>query len=110
MCWFSANHLYSFLGGTLAEAFAERPNDLLKHEIILWGRQAGKRAFVLGGGFAPDDGIYRYKKSFAPNGSAPFCVGRRIHNAAAYTRLIESRRRWQSGWAPRNGYFPEYRA
>ena len=27
-----------------------RPNDLLKHEAILWGRRSGKRAFVLGGG------------------------------------------------------------
>ena len=62
----SVAHVYSFLGGTLAEAFAKRPNDLLKHEIILWGRQAGKRAFVLGGGYSGDDGIYRYKRSFAP--------------------------------------------
>ena len=81
----SVAHIYSFLGGTLAEAFAKRPNDLLKHKIILWGRQAGKLAFVLGGGFSGEDGIYRYKKSFAPAGSRPFCVGRQVHDAAAYT-------------------------
>jgi hypothetical protein len=110
----SAKNIYSFLGGTLAEAFAQRPNDLLKLEIILWGRQAGKRAFVLGGGYEEEDGIYRYKKSFAPNGSKPFRVGRRIQDATAYDRLRERRRWWEesrgTAWTPRPGYFPEYRA
>ena len=91
----SAENMYSFLGGTLAEAFAQRPNDLLKHEAILWGRQAGKRAFVLGGGYDGEDGIYRYKKSFAPDGSRPFCVARQIHDPAAYDRLVERRRQWE---------------
>jgi hypothetical protein len=110
----SAENVYSFLGGTLAAAFAQRPNDLLKHELILWGRQAGKRAFVLGGGYEGEDGIYRYKKSFAPNGSRPFCVGRQIHDAAGYHHLVERRRQWEASrgnaWTPKPGYFPEYRA
>ena len=110
----STENIYSFLGGTLADAFALRPNDLLKHEIILWGRQAGKHAFVLGGGYAGEDGIYRYKKSFAPHGSMPFCLGRCIHNADAYGRLVECRRQWEmsqgNAWMPKPDYFPEYRA
>jgi hypothetical protein len=110
----SVAHIYSFLGGTLAEAFAKRPNDLLKHEIILWARQAGKRAFVLGGGYSGDDGIYRYKRSFAPGGSRPFCVGRQIHDAAAYDRLLQQRAIWEgsrgNAWKPKLGYFTEYRA
>jgi len=110
----SAEHLYSFLGGTLAESFAQRPNDLLKHEAILWGRAAGKRAYVLGGGYEGEDGIYRYKKSFAPNGSKPFCVARHVHDPAAYDRLVERRRHWEASrgqaWTPKAGYFPQYRA
>jgi hypothetical protein len=110
----SSAHIYSFLGGTLAEAFAKRPNDLLKHEIILWGRQAGKRAFILGGGYSGEDGICRYKKSFAPRGSRPFCVGSQIHDAAAYGRLLQQRTEWErergNAWKPKPGYFPEYRA
>jgi hypothetical protein len=110
----SAENIYSFLGGTLADAFSQRPNDLLKHEVILWGRQAGKLAYVLGGGYHGEDGIYRYKKSFAPNGKRPFCVGRRVHNTADYGRLVASRRQWEisqgNAWMPKPGYFPEYRA
>ena len=110
----SAENIYSFLGGTLADAFAQRPNDLLKHEIILWGRQAGKRAFVLGGGYEGEDGIYRYKKSFAPNGSTSFRVGRRVHDTESYHRLVRRRQLWESSqgkaWTPKPGYFPEYRA
>jgi len=110
----SADNLYSFLGGTLGEAFAQRPNDLLKHEIILWGQQAGKRAFVLGGGYAADDGIYRYKKSFAPHGSRPFCVGKQVHDSVTYDRLVRQRRGWElsrgNAWTPRPDYFPAYRA
>ena len=110
----SVNYVYSFLGGTLPDAFPLRPNDLLKHEIILWTREAGKRAFVFGGGYGGDDGIYRYKKSFAPSGSVPFSVGTKIHDAAAYARLVERRRQWENqnnhDWQLRAGWFPEYRA
>ncbi len=110
----STDYIYSFLGGTLADSFAKRPNDLLKHEAMLWGRRAGKRAFVLGGGYAEDDGIYRYKKSFSPNGSKPFRVARKIYDTAAYHRLLEQRRLWETSndpaWTPKAGYFPAYRA
>jgi hypothetical protein len=110
----SANNIYSFLGGTLSEAFAQRPNDLLKYEIILWGCRTGKKAFILGGGYDGEDGIYRYKKSFAPNGIMPFYVGRQVYDQVAYDRLILKRRVYEENqgkaWKPIPGYFPEYRA
>jgi CelD/BcsL family acetyltransferase involved in cellulose biosynthesis len=109
----SAENIYSFLGGTDPDAFAARPNDLLKHHIILWGREQGKRRFVLGGGFEPNDGIFRYKASFAPGGEVPFHVGRRIHDPAVYEDLIARRRRHEAeqgrAWEPRSDYFPAYR-
>src|ERR1035438_1807073 len=71
----SAQRVYSFLGGTDAAWFHVRPNDLLKVEIMNWARSAGKTEFVLGGGYARGDGIYRYKLSFAPSGSVPFSIG-----------------------------------
>ncbi|MCD4728426.1 MAG: GNAT family N-acetyltransferase [Pirellulales bacterium] len=110
----SAENMYSFLGGTLADSFAKRPNDLLKYEAMLWGRQSGKRTFVLGGGYAENDGIYRYKKSFSPIGSKPFRVARKIYDTAAYYRLLEHRRLQETNndpaWTPKAGYFPVYRA
>jgi hypothetical protein len=87
----SSDHAYSFLGGTEAEAFPLRPNDLLKWELIRWARDTGRSAYVLGGGPRPDDGIFRYKAAFAPNGLVPFRVGRRVLDPEAYARLEAER-------------------
>jgi len=110
----SANHVYSFLGGTQLEAFECRPNDLIKHEIIEWSRKIGKKAFVLGGGYEVRDGIFLYKLSFAPRGERPFCVGTKIHDSEAYEKLLLLRRNWELSmgklWNPKPGYFPIYRA
>jgi hypothetical protein len=100
----SAESIYSFLGGTEQEAFELRPNDLLKHELILWAREAGKRRFVLGGGYSEDDGIFRYKRSFAPHGLTPFFVGQRILEPELYRELTEHR-----GTEAAPDYFPAYR-
>jgi hypothetical protein len=110
----SAYHLYSFLGGTRADAFALRPNDLLKHEIILWGQRAGKQAFVLGGGYGGPDGIFRHKLSFAPGGEVPFRTSQMVLDPAAYDRLTATRAAWEARqgreWNARPGFFPAYRA
>jgi len=109
----SARRLYSFLGGTLAEAFEKRPNDLLKHEVAEWGRGAGLDAYVLGGGYGGPDGIFRYKLSFAPGGEVPFRVGRSIHDRDAYEALVARRHDHEASlggtWSPREGFFPAYR-
>ncbi|HEV7930379.1 MAG TPA: GNAT family N-acetyltransferase [Nitrosospira sp.] len=108
----SAENVYSFLGGTESEAFDMRSNDLLKYEVMVWARANGKRRFVLGGGYAAGDGIYKYKKAFAPSGSLPFLVGRRILNPAAYDALVEesvASRAGDSRPSLPDGYFPAYR-
>jgi hypothetical protein len=110
----SANRMYSFLGGTDAAAFHQRPNDLLKVEIMNWARRNGKTNFVLGGGYSMNDGIYRYKQSFAPGGSVPFSLGCRILEPKLYERLLISRTNMASSggvaWTPKPGFFPAYRA
>jgi len=109
----SAHSVYSFLGGTLRSAFAARPNDLLKFEVIRWAKDRHKKNFVLGGGYEPNDGIFRYKRSFAPSGRVPFHVGHRILRPDIYQRLIDERARLATvggqAWAPRAGFFPAYR-
>lgn len=110
----SAHRLYSFLGGTLADAFEKRPNDLLKHEVAEWGRANGMSSYVLGGGYGGPDGIFRYKLAFAPNGEVPFRVGRLVLDGAANDELIERRRAYEAArgasWSPNPTYFPAYRA
>jgi hypothetical protein len=96
--------VYSFLGGTASDAYELRPNDLLKWELIRWAKRAGKRRFVLGGGYRTDDGIFRYKRSFAPGGLMPFHVGHRVLDAELYRELTE-----RVGGSGAAGFFPAYR-
>jgi hypothetical protein len=109
----SADNTYSYLGGTEEAAFDLRPNDLLKVEVFRWSRQKGKKRFVIGGGYAPDDGIFKYKRAFAPNGLLPYFVGSRILDEGRYTALLEAHvsegRRRSAAWSPAAGFFPAYR-
>jgi hypothetical protein len=110
----STHNSYFFLGGTLVEAFSLRPGDLLQHEIFRRCRELGLKRCVLGGGYKGDDGILRFKRSFAPGGERPFRVGVRTYNREAMVRLIESRRAWEHArgrtWNPASDFFPPYRS
>lgn len=85
----SDERCYSFLGGTLSDAFHLSPNDLLKHEVIRVGREKRRRAFVLGGGASPDDGIFRYKRAFDREGVTPFRTMRLVGTPEVYTELAD---------------------
>lgn len=108
----SRSALYSYLGGTRAEAFNLRPNDLLKHEVCTWGGENGLRAFVLGGGYTRDDGIFKYKKAFAPNGVVDFSTSSVLALPDDVARLVSMRRAADTlgTWEPREDFFPPYRA
>lgn len=110
----SINNIYSFLGGTREDAFPKRPNDVLKHEIIKWGISNGKKSFVLGGGYSAADGIFKYKKSFAPNGICQFRVINHTFDEDNYEMLVNSRREWEESngrrWEPAEDFFPAYRS
>ena len=97
---------YSFLGGTLQDAFAHAPNDLLKHAVIEHGRAAGKAHYVLGGGYEPGDGIFRYKLAFDPEGIVPFFGIQLVGDQATYDALT---RQGVEGDGEGGDYFPAYR-
>ncbi|NEX64033.1 GNAT family N-acetyltransferase [Noviherbaspirillum galbum] len=107
--------LYAFLSASRASAFQKRPNDLMRHESIMWGHAHGYRHYVLGGGVSPSDGIYRFKLAFDAGGLVPFRTRHVIHDAAACERLVSIRRmaeaeRGRPDWQPRPGFFPDYLA
>lgn len=107
----AGDKVYSFLGGTLQEAFPKRPNDLLKHELISWSKAAGKNYFVLGGGYGSDDGIFRYKASFAPGGQLPFSTWRYVVDPDGYQDLEARHAAAQAVLeGTRPAFFPAYRA
>ena len=59
---------------------------------------------MLGGGYGADDGIFRYKRSFAPHGLVPFFVGRRVLEPELYDELTA-----RVGGAGEGAFFPAYR-
>lgn len=109
----SAHNVYSFLGGTDSAAFELRPNDLLKLELIHWAKRAGRTRFVLGGGYTPDDGIFKYKRAFAPDGLVPYFVGTRVLDPVRYDALLAAHeahaRSIDPAWTRDAGFFPAYR-
>jgi hypothetical protein len=106
---YGTENCYSFLGGTNEDYFHLRPNDFLKYEIIKWAKTKGLKRFILGGGYGSDDGIFKYKKSFAPNGVCNFYIGKKIFNNQKYQQLVKMRK---SGglFIKTNTFFPQYRA
>jgi hypothetical protein len=106
----SAEHMYVFLSGTLAEAYPLRPNDLVRHRTAQWGIAHGKKAYVLGGGYEPGDGVFRHKLILAPRGTVPFKVAMLTHDERGYDELLRLRGAIAGTRAPRAGFFPAYRA
>jgi lipid II:glycine glycyltransferase (peptidoglycan interpeptide bridge formation enzyme) len=104
----SKSEIYSFIGGTKSKYFDKRPNDLLKHEIILWANKKGFKNFILGGGYGSDDGIFKYKKAFFPNGVVSYVTGRKIINKEIYKSLIMSKLGTDNSIDPMADYFPQY--
>lgn len=109
----SDRYCYSFLGGTASEAFSMRPNDLLKHTVIDFGRRSGLQGYVLGGGLSADDGLFKYKRGFDPTGATPFHRLTVVCNNSAYHDLVDQRLSAVSArglGALDSTFFPAYRA
>lgn len=109
----SADHCYYFLGGTLESAFGLGPNYLLKHRIALWAAARGLKGYVLGGGYEPGDGLFRYKRAYARAGEVMFNSFDAVHDEAAARDLEAARASFEKAagrdWTPKPGYFPSYR-
>lgn len=85
---YNKNVAYSYLGGTDSEYFAFRPNDILKHFIILTLKEYGVELYCLGGGIKPGDNLFKYKRSFAKNGIIDFYIGKKVHREDIYKKLV----------------------
>ena len=83
-------YCHSFLGGTKKEALPLSANPMLKREIIRFFKTRGCEYFLLGGGSKPDDGIFNFKKAYAPEGVYPSRVGGTIWDTDTYARLRDS--------------------
>jgi hypothetical protein len=78
---------HSFLGGTRREALPLCANPMLKRAIIGFLKDRGCEHFLLGGGTRADDGIFNFKKAYAPQGVLPSRIGGTIWDRQSYDRL-----------------------
>jgi hypothetical protein len=98
---------YSFLGGTLHEYYPFRANDYLKHHIINFLKEYGCNYYCLGGG---PEGVLRFKKSFATNGSRDFLVYKRVFDKPIYDAINNRWAELNPGKIAKYGaYFQRYR-
>ncbi len=82
-----ADYSHSFLGGTRRDALPLAANAILKFEIFKKMKALECRFFLLGGGQAPDDGIFQFKKSYAPQGVYPSLIGGTVWQPDIYDLL-----------------------
>ena len=104
--------VFSYLGGADHAFQHVRPTNMIVYEAIRWARQQGKKRLILGGGYEPNDGIFRFKASFSPL-RAQFFVYRHVHLPEVYDHLC---RAWADYYqvdlpiAEVSDFFPAYRA
>jgi len=100
--------VYSYLGGADHNFQHVRPTNAIIYETILWSKRRGTKRLILGGGYSPNDGIFRFKASFSPE-RMRFFVYKRVHLPEEYAALCRS---WASTYgrdSESTGYFPPYR-
>lgn len=84
---YHGNYAHSFLGGTRADALPLAANPMLKKAILQKMKSLGCHFFLLGGGHQPNDGIFNFKKAYAPQGVYPSYVGGSIWKPEIYQGL-----------------------
>ena len=100
---------FSYLGGADYAFQHTRPSNAIVYNTIDWARRMGKKRLVLGGGYRPDDGIFKFKSSFSSL-CAPFHVYRRVHLLNQYKELEEEWCRHFNSTVEQATYFPSYRS
>ncbi len=108
LCLREGDTLIYHLGASDKESLHLGTNIFQFHQISLWARRNGLRAFHLGGGHRGRDSLFQFKHRFNPEGTLEFYNGRKVHQAEVYARLVEGWRRYHAQELP-EPFFPAYR-
>ena len=96
--------LHYHLGASSERGQALGANHLLFWRLASWAAERGFSVFHLGGGVGGvEDSLYEFKRRFDPGAGLPACLGKAVHDEAAYRRLTGS------ATVDYAGYFPAYR-
>ena len=107
--YYNDQYAHYHLSGSHAEYRKYSPSNLLLYEAACWAHKNGIKQFHLGGGMAPDDSLFGFKKQFNKNGRVPFVVGRTIFNHDAYEKLLTLREKKDKTFNRNNGFMIQYR-
>ena len=97
-------------GCTADEALSSGAMHAVLFELARRAARTGSRLLHIGGGTAPDDGLFRFKAGFSPE-RRPFCTYQSVLRPDLYERLCELRQK-AVGAAPEDAddsFFPAYR-
>ncbi len=86
-----------------------RPVNAYLYETICQSLGQGRKRMLLGGGYQPGDGVFRFKASYSPL-RARFCTYKKVHDAGAYAALKQAWSRHNSGAPLPCDFFPVYRS
>jgi predicted N-acyltransferase len=102
------DNIYSYLGGADAEFQQMRPTNAMVYDTICWGAAHGKKRLILGGGYRPGDGIFRFKSSFSKY-VAHFSTYREVHLPEDYCAIEKLWCKHYHREQLETEYFPSYR-
>jgi hypothetical protein len=101
-----SSYMFSYLGGADETYQHVRPTNAVVYGAVQLGKALGLRALVLGGGYRPDDGIFRFKSTFSPS-TVSFSTYEHVHMPDQYEQLC--RLAGVSADERLSGCFPPYR-
>ena len=107
--YFNDRYMHYHLSGSRTEFRKYSPSNLLLYEAACMASKMGIKKFHLGGGMAPDDSLFGFKKQFNKNGHAKFVVGRTIFDKNAYNYLLQVRKKADNEFDVNNGFMIQYR-
>lgn len=107
--YYNDRYMHYHLSGTRTEYRKYSPSNLLLYEAACIACGMGIGQFHLGGGMAPDDSLFGFKKQLNKNGRAAFVVGRTIFNRDLYRELLGIRKEQDSDFDIENRFMIQYR-
>jgi lipid II:glycine glycyltransferase (peptidoglycan interpeptide bridge formation enzyme) len=102
---------YHHLIGSSESALRMCASHLLIFELCRWARARGCLRLFLGGGFAPEDGIFRFKAGFSRR-RAWLYTSDVVYDPERYRQLCDARKLWdqrQRISSELDDFFPVYR-
>ena len=104
--------LHTYLSASDPDYLYLAPNNILKYYGALRAKENGFSYYVLGGGYRPNDGLYKFKKSFS-NTTIDYYIYYKIFNYKIYNDLCSKRSQYDKLQNMNNSadcfFFPEYR-